>query len=48
MNKDKNTLKEFIMVLKNDYKTPGKFLIWGLASCGTMVCNPFRFIRVSS
>jgi hypothetical protein len=32
MNKDKNTLKELIMVLKNDYKTPGKFLIWGMVA----------------
>ena len=31
MNKDKNTLKELIMVLKNDYKTPGRLLIWGMA-----------------
>lgn len=31
MDKDQNTLKELLKVMKGDYKTPGKLFAWGLA-----------------
>ena len=30
MFKDKNTMKDIITILKSDYRTPGKFLAWGM------------------